>query len=36
MAWRKWIVRGIVYGILGAVAIAALIYQRWTNPGAVR
>ncbi len=36
MAWRKWIVRGIVYGILGACGLAALLYQRWTNPAAVR
>lgn len=36
MAWRKWIVRGVVYGIIGAAASAALLYQRWTNPGAVR
>ena len=36
MIWRKWIVRGVVYGILGVVATAALLYQRWTNPGAVR
>jgi hypothetical protein len=36
MAWRKWIVRGIVYGIIGAAASAALVYQRWTNPSAVR
>jgi hypothetical protein len=36
MVWRKWIVRGVVYGIIGAAAAAALGYQRWTNPGAVR
>ncbi len=36
MAWRKWIVRGIVYGILAGAATGALAYQRWTNPGAVR
>ncbi|MBI3824335.1 MAG: hypothetical protein HY289_16845 [Planctomycetes bacterium] len=36
MAWRKWMVRGIVYGIFGVAAAAALAYQRWTNPGAVR
>lgn len=36
MAWRKWIVRGIVYGIISAAAGGALLYQRWTNPGAVR
>jgi hypothetical protein len=36
MAWRKWIVRGIVYGIVAAAAAGALLYQRWTNPSAVR
>jgi hypothetical protein len=36
MAWRKWIVRGIVYGILGVAATGAFLYQRWTNPAAVR
>ena len=36
MFWRKWIVRGIVWGIVGACAAGALAYQRWTNPGAVR
>jgi len=36
MGWRKWIVRGVVYGITGACVLAALLYQRWTNPSAVR
>ncbi|MSU77643.1 MAG: hypothetical protein EXS16_06055 [Gemmataceae bacterium] len=36
MDWRKWVVRGIVYGIVGAAVTGALIYQRLTNPGAVR
>ncbi|MSQ93459.1 MAG: hypothetical protein EXR98_02760 [Gemmataceae bacterium] len=36
MAMRKWIVRGIVWGIVGACAAGALAYQRWTDPGAVR
>src|SRR5580693_5331499 len=36
MAYRKWIVRGIVYGIIAAAGVAALLYQRFTNPGAVR
>lgn len=36
MAWRKWIVRAVVYGIVGAFAVGALVYQRWTNPIAVR
>jgi hypothetical protein len=36
MAWRKWIVRGVVYGIIGAAVAAGVLYQRWTNAGAVR
>src|SRR5437016_3258175 len=36
MVWRKWIVRGIVWGIFSAVGLGAVAYQRWTNPGAVR
>ena len=36
MAWRKWIVRGLVFSILIGVAGALWIYQRWTNPTAVR
>jgi hypothetical protein len=36
MAWRKWIVRSVVYGIIGAWALGGLLYQRWTNPVAVR
>ncbi len=36
MAWRKWMVRGVVYGIFGAAVTGALVYQRWTNPSAVR
>jgi hypothetical protein len=36
MSWRKWIVRGVVYGIITLCGAAALAYQRWTNPAAVR
>ncbi|MBI2804912.1 MAG: hypothetical protein HYX68_08025 [Planctomycetes bacterium] len=36
MALRKWIVRGIVWGIVGACAVGAVAYQRWTNAAAVR
>jgi hypothetical protein len=36
MSWRKWLVRGLVFGIVGAVACAGLLYQRWTNPIAIR
>jgi hypothetical protein len=36
MAWRKWLVRGLVFAILGATALGAVAYQAWTNPAAVR
>lgn len=36
MAWRKWLVRGLVFFVLGGMGAAALCYQRWTNPAAVR
>jgi len=36
MPWRKWIVRGVVYGIIALCAAATLAYERWTNPDAVR
>ena len=36
MSWRKWFVRGLVFTIAGACAMGYLLYQRWTNPAAVR
>src|ERR1051326_1165813 len=36
MSRRKWIVRGGADGIMGAAVGAGVLYQRWTNPGAVR
>src|SRR5712691_3423990 len=36
MSWRKWFVRGLVLTIAGACAVGYLLYQRWTNPAAVR
>ena len=36
MPWRKWFVRGLVFGILGACGAVGLVYQSWTNPAAVR
>jgi hypothetical protein len=36
MPWRKWLVRGLVFTLLGAMALAALLYQAFTNPEAVR
>jgi hypothetical protein len=34
--WRKWLVRGLVFSVLAAMLAAAYVYQRWTNPEAVR
>ena len=36
MAWRKWLVRSLVFSVLGLATLAALLYEAWTNPGAVR
>jgi hypothetical protein len=36
MAWRKWIVRGLVFAIAGILGLAALAYQHWTDPAVVR
>src|SRR6516165_155009 len=36
MAWRKWLVRSLVFSVLGLVILAALLYEAWTNPAAVR
>lgn len=36
MSWRKWLVRFLVFSTAGGLASAVLIYQRWTNPAAVR
>jgi hypothetical protein len=36
MSWRKWLVRLLVFSVLGGCAFAALLYQRWTDPSAVR
>src|SRR5581483_2698577 len=36
MSWRKWFVRGLVFSIMGGMGCAALLYQRWTDPAAVR
>jgi hypothetical protein len=35
-AWRKWVVRTVVFGILAALTGAGVVYQRWTNPTATR
>jgi hypothetical protein len=36
MAWRKWLVRSLVFSVLGVTVLAALLYEAWTNPAAVR
>ena len=36
MTWRKWMVRGLVFSVLGGSVAAALAYQAWTNPTATR
>ncbi|HTU92017.1 MAG TPA: AsmA-like C-terminal region-containing protein [Gemmataceae bacterium] len=36
MAWRKWLVRSLVFSVLGLAVLAALVYEAWTNPAAVR
>jgi hypothetical protein len=36
MAWRKWLVRGLVFSALGALGLVGLLYQAWTHPAAVR
>jgi hypothetical protein len=36
MAWRKWVVRGLVFAIAAAVGAGAIAYQHWTEPAEVR
>jgi hypothetical protein len=36
MSWRKWLVRALVFSVIGGVTAGAILYQRWTNPAAVR
>ncbi len=36
MAWRKWFVRSLVFFVLGLAVLAALLYEAWTNPAAIR
>ncbi len=36
MAWRKWVVRGLVFGIAAALAVGGVAYQHWTDPAQVR
>src|SRR5437763_1856495 len=36
MSWRKWLVRTVVFSIAGGLASAGFLYERWTNPAAIR
>src|SRR5262249_60312669 len=36
MAWRKWVVRSLVFLMAAGLAIGAFAYQHWTNPAIVR
>jgi hypothetical protein len=36
MSRRKWLVRGLVFSVLGGLAVAGLLYQRYTDPATVR
>lgn len=36
MLLRKWLVRGLVFAVFGGMGLAALLYQAWTNPVAMR
>jgi hypothetical protein len=36
MAWRKWLGRGLVVGLVGGLAAAYALVRTWTGPEAVR
>ncbi|MBL8799280.1 MAG: hypothetical protein JNM56_35670 [Planctomycetia bacterium] len=36
MSWRKYLVRSLVFSVLGGLAAAGWVYQRLTNPTVVR
>ncbi len=36
MNWHKWLIRGLVLTLLGALVACAALYALWTNPQAVR
>ena len=36
MAWRKWFVRLLVFTVVGCCACGVFLYQRFTNPAAIR
>ena len=35
MAWRKWVVRGLVFATVAGLAVAGFAYQHWTDPAEV-
>ncbi|HYT95064.1 MAG TPA: hypothetical protein VEL76_40480, partial [Gemmataceae bacterium] len=36
MSWRKLLVRGLVFSVIGGCIAVVLLYQRWTDPAVVR
>ena len=36
MTWRKWLVRSLVFSVMGVAALGVFLYVAWTNPTAVR
>ncbi len=36
MTWRKWFVRGLVFSVVAAGVLVAVLYEVWTNPTATR
>jgi hypothetical protein len=36
MTWRKWLVRGLVFSVVAAGILLAVLYEAWTNPTATR
>ncbi|MCC6417667.1 MAG: hypothetical protein IT429_05405 [Gemmataceae bacterium] len=36
MAWRKWLIRCLVFGVAGSCACALALYHHWTDPALVR
>ncbi len=36
MIWRRWLVRGLVFSLLGAIAVGAWLFLAYTDPAHVR
>lgn len=34
--WKRWVVRGVVFGLLGFAATVASLFWAWTSPGLLR